>query len=401
MRNHQAANRAGGGRARPGRGRHGVPVAAAGPLPALLALALAAVGLLAPSLAAGPAGAAGAGAGRLSTAALAAGADHACVVPGGRPPKVAWAALRNPVLSYPDAAAKDEAIVWAGGRWHMLFSYVLHDASSPGGVRWNVATATSTDLVHWSAPHPWPAQAGTLGVASPDVVRDPAGGFVATYQSNSSTHGQDKLYYRTSPDLVHWSPARPLAHQLAPSPADRQIDGAFAFTGHGLVLAYKASTGTGPQHFVIAWSPSGSPGGPWRMVGRPDISLYGSTVENYELVAAAGRWRLVATSNNLDQPWIFTLDGNPARPTSWLHWSGGRELDVPAQPWDTGPGISSVTFEAANSAFLCDARAATGYYYLLYAGSTELTQFDGWGHAAVGIARSRDLVHWQVPAPAG
>jgi hypothetical protein len=343
---------------------------------------------------------AGAG-GDLTKSQLTAGADHECVVPGGGTPTVAWSSLRNPVLSYPNAAAKDEALVWADGRWHMLFSYVVDDPTAPGGVRWDIATATSTDLVHWSAPDPWPAQPGTLGVASPDVVRDRAGGFVVTFQSNPEARGQDKLYYRTSPDLAHFSAAHPLALRLAPSPEDRQIDGAFAFTGHGLILAYKTSTGTGPQHFVIAWSPSGSPAGPWRLVGQPHISLYGSTVENYELLSVAGRWRLVATSDNLDQPWIYELDGNPADPSSWLHWSGGRELDVPAEPWDSGTGVSSVDFEAANSAFLCDARSSTGYYYLLYAGSSELTQFDGWGHAAVGIARSTDLLHWQVPPAAG
>jgi hypothetical protein len=351
-----------------------------------------------PAIAPAVAGSRGA---RLTSAQLAAGADHACVVPGDGTPKVAWSQLHNPVLSYPDAGAKDEALIWADGRWHMIFSYMTHDPSVPGGVRWDIATATSTNLVRWSLPDPWPSQPGVLGVASPDVVRDPAGDFVVTYQSNPSDDGQDKLFYRTSPDLMHWSPPHPLAQQLAPTSQDRQIDGAFAFTGHGLILAYKASTGTGPQHFVIAWSPSGSPQGPWRMVGRPDIVLYGSTVENYELVSAAGRWRLIATSNNLDQPWIFDLDGNPADPSSWLHWTDGRELDVPSQPWDSGPGVSSVTFEAANSAFLCNAVKSTGYDYLLYAGSNELTQFDGWGHAEVGIARSTDLVHWQVPPPAG
>ena len=34
---------------------------------------------------------------------------------------------------------------------------------------------------------------------------------------------------------------------------------------------------------------------------------------------------------------------------------------------------------------------------IIYAGSTELTQFGGWGHARIGVARSTDLVHWQVP----
>lgn len=358
-----------------------------------------AVLLAGPSVGGGPAGASSPPA--LSAKRLAAGADHACVVPGGGRPRVAWSSLHNPVLSYPDAAAKDEALVWAHGRWHMLFSYVTHDPAGPGGVRWDVATATSTDLAHWSAPHPWPAQHGAAGVASPDVVRDPAGGFVVTYQSNPSSGGQDKLYYRTSRDLVHWSAPRPLARSLAPHADERQIDGALAYTGHGVMLAYKASTGTGPQHFEVAWSASGSLRGPWTMVGRPDISVYGDTVENYELVDAAGAWHLVATTNTLDQPWIFRLDGSPSRPSSWLHWSGGRELSVPTGTWDHGPGIASVTYEPDNSAYLCNAISTDGYYYLLYAGSTELSQFDGWGHAAIGIARSTDLVHWQVPPTSG
>ena len=70
----------------------------------------------------------------------------------------------------------------------------------------------------------------------------------------------------------------------------------------------------------------------------------------------AGRWHLLATSNTFDQPWIFKLSGDPAVPSSWLHWTGARMLVIPGQPWDTGPGLSSVSFEHANSVFLCDAR---------------------------------------------
>ena len=114
----------------------------------------------------------------------------------------------------------------------------------------------------------------------------------------------------------------------------------------------------------------------------------------------AGRWHLVATSNTFDQPWIFTLSGNPT--DSRRPGSTGPERESsssPEQSWDSGPGLSSVGFEHANSVFLCDARThtGTGYYYVTYAGSDELTRFGGWGHAAIGIARSTDLVHWQVP----
>jgi len=346
------------------------------------------------------------------------GADHECVVPGTGPgpaSQVAWTQLRNPILSEPDAGVKDQALVWAGGQWHMLFSYVTNDVPTKGDEDWNIATATSPDLLHWSAPAPWPLQAGVDGVASPDIVRSPAGVFVATYDSNPdvAVGAQSKLYYRTSPDLERWSTPAPLALSLHPAPGDRMIDPALAWTGRGLILGYKygTTTGSGSQHFEIAWSPSGSLAGPWRYVGRPDIVVNGGTIENFEFVFVARRWHLVATSNNFDQPWIFTLSGtgNPADPNSWLHWTGARMLVVPAQSWDSGPGISSVGFEHANSAFLCDAhtgtgddagtgdKAGTGYYYLTYSGSDELTHFGGWGHAKIAVARSTDLVHWQVP----
>ena len=340
-----------------------------------------------------------AGAAEFSASQLAAGADHACIVGDAAGATVDWSALTNPVLSYPDAGAKDEAIVWAGGRWHMLFSYLTNDRTAPGGVRWHIATSTSTDLRHWSSAHPWPHQAGTAGVASPDVVRTPAGHFVVTYQSNPAAHGQDKLYYRTSNNLEQFSAPHPLAPSVAPAPGDRQIDAALAYTGHGVILGFKVGTVDADQHFEVARSASGSLAGPWTLIGRPDISVYNDTIENYEFVFADNHWNLLATSNVLDQPWLFQLDGNPATPSSWLHWSAGRQLQVPAQPWDSGQGVTGTEHEQDNSAFLCDARAAGGYYYLLYAGSNELTQFGGWGHAAIGIARSTDLVHWQIPPP--
>jgi hypothetical protein len=314
---------------------------------------------------------------------------------------VAWTELRNPILSEPTAAVKDQALVWAEGNWHMLFSYVTNDVPTPGGEHWDIASATSTDLTHWSTPSPWPAQSGVFGVASPDIVHSPTGLFVATYDSNPEPMGgaQPKLFYRTTTDFETWSAPEPLAPNLHPAAGDRMIDAALAWTGHGLILGYKFGIpgGTGAQHFEIAWSPSGSLAGPWSLVGRPDIVVNGDTVENFEFVAVGGRWRLVATSNAFDQPWMFELSGNPTVPTSWLHWTGGTMLDIPGQSWDSGPGISSVSYEHANSAFLCNARAVDGEYYLTYAGSDELTHFGGWGHAKIGIARSTDLVHWQVP----
>ena len=339
---------------------------------------------------------------RLTADQLTAGASHACVPAGGRAPTVDWSALHDPVLAATAGGVKDEAAVWAGGHWHLLFSYVSYDPSGPGGIRWDIAAATSTDMVHWSAVDPWPPQPGVSGVASPDIVRQPSGTYLVTYQSDPGalppSSENSRLYYRTSADLRHWSAPRALAHSLAPAPTDRMIDGALVYTGHQLLLGFKYSSPSQPDVFEVARSASGGPQGPWTVVGRPDITVEGGTVENYEFVRVAGLWRLMATSNNLDQPWLFTLSGNPDRARGWLSWSPGRQLDIPAQPFDTGSGLSSVGFEHANSAFLCDAGGRPGHFvYLFYAGSDELTQFDGWGHAEIGVARSTDLVHWQVP----
>jgi hypothetical protein len=308
---------------------------------------------------------------------------------------IPWSQLRNPILSYPGTAAKDVGVRIANGRWHFLFSSV----GKPE--HWSIGETSTTDLTHWSPLTVWPDQAGTTGVASPDIVQAPDGNYVVTYQSNpgETGGGAAKLYYRTSRDLQHWSRAKPLARALHPNRNDRMIDGALAYTGNGLILGFKYGLvgGSQPQAFEIAWSPSGSLDGPWQLVGRPTISEFGDTFENYEFLRIDGVWHLVATTNTLDRPYLATLGGPPSKPRSWLDWRGGRVLDIPAEHWNSAPGVSSVTHEVANAIYLCDARATDGYYYVFYAGSAELTQFGGWGHAAIGIARSTDLVHWSVP----
>jgi hypothetical protein len=310
-------------------------------------------------------------------ATVAPGQDHACIV-GAPPPSVDWSMLHNPILSYPSVGVKDQALQWSGGAWHMLYSDMTEIKAAPH-VRFSVAISSSHDLQHWTAPRVIADNA-----ASPDIVRSPSGTFIVTYQTPQG------LAYRTSGNasLATWSAAHPLGRGLA----QRMIDASLAFTGNGVILGFKAGTTT--QHFEIAWAPTLS--GPYRPVGRPDIVEYNDTVENDEFVTVDGAWRLVATSNTLDQPFLFTLGpGDPAAPSTWLHWSSGQPLTVPSESFNSGSGISSVNFEHANSAFLCV--GPHGEDYLTYAASTELTRFGGWGHARVGMARSGDLVHWRAP----
>ena len=314
---------------------------------------------------------------------------------GGR---IGWSQLRNPILSYGSSGIRDIGIRMTAGRWHLFFTSVVGDAPT-----WRIASALSPDLSSWTAPNVWAPQTGVAGVASPDVTRRPDGTYVITYESNpreTSPPGEDKIYYRTSRDLGRWSPPHRLMREIHPTAAERLIDPALAWTPHGLFLGYKFGLKDGPQHFEMAWSSSGRLDGPWRALGRPDISVYGDTVENYQFLPIDGVWHLLATSNRLDRPWLFSLVGNPAVPSNWLHWSEGRQLQVPAEGWNHAAGIPSVNYEQANSAYLCDARSVDGYFYLVYVGSNELRTYGGWGHTSLGIARSKDLVTWEVPCGA-
>ena len=151
------------------------------------------------------------------------------------------------------------------------------------------------------------------------------------------------------------------------------------------------------QQFELARSASGSLSGPWTLVGAPDISIRGDTVENYQFLHLDGRWQLLASTNNGNQPAIFDLLGDPTAPTGWLHWSPGRILDVPQEPWNPGSGLTGTDYEHANSASLVDGRRFGGWYYLSYSDAPDKTAFNGEGHAVVAVARSRDLERWIVP----
>src|ERR1700734_3992423 len=178
------------------------------------------------------------GAGPAGAAIVAPGQDHACIV--GKPPaSVDWSALANPILSFPSVGVKDQALQWSGGIWHMLYSDMTETKTAPH-VHFSVAISSSPGLQHWSSP-----KVIADNAASPDIVRSPSGTFIVTYQIPQG------LAYRTASNasLQHWSAPHPLGQGLA----GRMIDAALAFTGHGVILGFKAGTTT--QHFEVAWAP--------------------------------------------------------------------------------------------------------------------------------------------------
>ena len=96
-----------------------------------------------------------------------AGAGHACRATTTSDPIIDWSQLHNPIFAEATAGVKDQALIWVGTRWHLLFSEVTADPTMPSGVRWNIASATSPDLVRWSASTPWPRQAAIMPLDHP------------------------------------------------------------------------------------------------------------------------------------------------------------------------------------------------------------------------------------------
>jgi hypothetical protein len=318
---------------------------------------------------------------------------------------VDWATLRNPVLALPDQALKDQALVYGDG-WFRLFSSVRFRAGDPGAAtepRWFYRTR---DFIDWEpfVGHPELNGPG-VGPGSPDVTRlDDT--WRMTFQSRpaASTDPDDReIFLSTSTDLDTWTPPVQLTSDLiADAPI---IDGALAWDGSRFVLGFKDRV---RQTFQVARALGADLAGgfapPEQAVAGKDDPVAGFA-ENYQFTKVDDVWRLVATGRDPDpyrcanqifaiytcshEPFIYTLSGPPGEFTSWTRWMRKRWLRVPFEAWNQ--------VMHANTGFLSDRREHDGFFYLSYAGAADGDQFDRRGHGKIGLARSRDLVHWRVP----
>ncbi|HUS31116.1 MAG TPA: hypothetical protein VMZ53_21545 [Kofleriaceae bacterium] len=292
-----------------------------------------------------------------------------------------WDGVRNPLLGFDDAAIKDAYLVHDGDTWHLGYSRATADP-----FRFQLGFASSPNLRDFTIGDTLD-QPDTGGLASPTVVRAPDGRWLMTYNSHTRDIGDslNKLYYRTSDDLATWSAATRIHIDGVDDPSERLIDAAVAFTDTGAYLFFKRD-----QIANVAYAASGSIDGPWTLLGE----LSQRNLENLQPILIDGTWHLLGTTIPLVHDAVLhRLDGDPTAPASWRNWTVVRTLTVEEQSWNTGPLLDH---ERSNAAFLVDDRPADGYFYLLYAGSTDLTSFEGRGHAKLGLARSRDLQTWDA-----
>jgi hypothetical protein len=315
-------------------------------------------------------------------------------------PFIDWSGLRNPVLSYPNWSVKDAAMAYRDGTFYLFFSAFYPDN---GQVRSHVVEVSTQDFKHFSEPiFDFDGEEdGWIGMCSPDVQRI-YGKYVMTFNSWGDKPGKpNQLFFETSDDLVHWSARRPLAVNLTQIGGDQHpIDAALAAADGGYYLVYKEQTRGTHSRPRMAFSTSLD--GPFKYVGDGIVALLmkdgkdnGFFHENYEFLKTSGKWYMLTTDylhNSLNPrkydvqaPYLYALEPG----SHWLTWKGGYTLSIPGEKFNSE--------SIANAAAIYDWRHYDGYYYLVYAGRTEGETYARRGWNQIGLARSKDLVHWSVP----
>lgn len=285
-----------------------------------------------------------------------------------------WASLKNPVYQRDHWSVKDASMIYheESATFYLFFSAFFEE---DGKISSHVASVKTKDFKTFSEPlFVWSgSEVGRKGLAAPEVFRD-GDRFVLTYNSwGDKFLKPNQLFFATSPDLEHWEKHRPLAKDL--TRGKRAIDAAMIRYNGKYILNYK--TGRLFQKSRIATSDSLS--GPWTYLGRPIREW----MENGELLVIGSELHLMMTGEG-HFPYLSKLLSD-----DFLHWSTPEVLTVPAEAFNT--------LDRANSGHLKDWRGHDGYFYLLYAGTTEGNSYLGRGDNKLGLARSKDLVNWEVP----
>jgi hypothetical protein len=314
-------------------------------------------------------------------------------------PFMDWANIRNPVLSYPNWSVKDTAMTCRDGTFYVFFSAFYPER---GQVRSHVVEVSTRDFKHFSDPifNFDGEEDGWIGMCSPDVQRL-YGRYVMTFNSWGDKPGKpNQLFYEISSDLVHWSTRKPLALNLTQEGEQRVIDAALAQADGGYYLVYKEQTPGIHTRPRIAFSSSLD--GPFQYRGDGIAALLmkdgkdnGFSHENYEFLHTNGQWFLLTTdylhnSKNpqrydVQAPYLYALEPG----SHWLNWAQGYTFDLPGEEFNRE--------SIANAAALYDWRKSDGYYYLIYAGRNDGETYARRGWNQIGLARSKDLVHWSIP----
>jgi hypothetical protein len=286
---------------------------------------------------------------------------------------------------------KDAAMAYRNGSFYIFFSAFYFES---GQVRCHVVEISTHDFQQFSQPilNFDGEEEGWTGMCSPDVQLL-KGRYVMTFNTWGHQRSKpDQLFFMTSGDLVHWSRRETLALNLTQIGDQQVIDAALAEADDGYYLVYKEQTPGKRKRPRMAFAQFLD--APFAYVGdgAPALLLEsgqenGLLHENYQFISIDHQWYLLTTDYAPQAPYLYRLEPN----SNWLRWTHGYTLDIPHEEFNTD--------NVANASALYDWRKYDGFYYLIYAGRTEGQTYAKRGWNRIGLARSKDLVHWSVPSP--
>lgn len=297
-------------------------------------------------------------------------------------PFIDWAILHNPILEYPTWSVKDYAVVYREGTFSLFFSAFY---ASNGRIRTHLVEVSTKDFKTYSEPllNFAGEEDNWIGMCSPDVTQVD-NTYYLTLNSWGDIPGKpNQLFFMTSHDLMNWSDYKPLAANLT---TERAIDAAVAYHNNKFFLIWKEV-----QTPKVAVGETME--GDFSVVGYPDFLKLPSDrsvkLENYQFLKIDDKWCLLGTKMDEGHyPNLYRMAGDGDSESDWLSWTDGHELTVGRQHFNTKDG--------ANSAMLADWRKHDGFFYLFYAGTNEGDGYLGRGWNRLGIARSKDLLHWET-----
>ena len=314
-----------------------------------------------------------------------------------REPFIAWEKIQNPVYAIDDWSVKDATMIYQEetGDFYLFFSAFFFVGER---VNSHVVGVKTKDWINFSDPlFIWEGEElGYHGLCSPEIhyYNDK---YILTYNGWGDKSGKvNQLYYAVSDNLEEWEKHKPLGREVTKD--YRAIDAAIAFQNETYYLYYKESRPFGHLRRVdltrVAFATDLD--GPWSFVynGYNRFSYRDGTQsnlihENYQLLKIDDTWHMQVTGYWPHEPYLYRIGGDANHKAWWTVWEDGIQQKIQEEAFNTD--------HRANAAHLQDWRKYDGYFYLLYAGNTENESFWTRGHNKLGLARSKDLINWEVP----
>ena len=333
-----------------------------------------------------------------------------------------WRLLRNPIYFKEGWSVKDACMVTRNDIFFIFFSAFYHER---GRERSHIIGIKTRDWKVFSEPFLEldGRDGGWTGMCSPNITSVQHGNnqieYYMTFNSWGHKHpngGKNSLFGMKSVDLEHWTKIFPIGRNINSTIPKIDIavhpaNGKFYLIWKEMapnrnnwkVKLKKSLLRNKKERFAYRKSRR------WTMVGTTrdlagDIDLIDGgrarfymedgqeskkIQENYQMLHIDGYWYLLSSDYSPKVASLYRMEKDGTRDEHWLTWINGYDLDIPIESFNTN--------HVANAPYIADWRRFDGHFYIIYAGRKENNSHAGRGNNKLGLARSDDLIHWEVP----